>query len=72
MDSSVIAMMIGVSTFLGAIALLAFLFAVKNGHFDDSKKMMNSVHFDDEEALNDAVEKEKKREKLKEKNYRPE
>lgn len=71
MDSWVIAMMLGASLFLGAIALLAFLWAVKNGQFDDEEKFLNATKFDGEDELNDAVKRERKKEELK-KNYRPE
>ncbi len=71
MDSWVIAMMLGASVFLGAIALFGFLWAVKNGQFDDEEKFLNAAKFDGEDDLNDAVNQDKKREELK-KNYRPE
>jgi len=71
MDNWVIAMMLGASIFLGAIALTAFLWALKNGQFDDEEKFLNAVKFDSEEDLNDAVNQEVKKEKLK-KEYRPE
>ena len=71
MDSWVIAMMLGASIFLGAIALFAFLWAVKNGQFDDEEKFLNAVKFDGEEELNDSVRQEKKKEALK-KDYKPE
>ena len=72
MDSWVVGMMLGVSLFLGAIALAAFLWAIRDGQFDDEKKMMNQVLYDNEEDLNDAAEQERKKEALKKKNYRPE
>ena len=72
MDNLVVAMMLGASLFLGGIALLAFLWAVKNGQFDDEEKFLNAVKFDNEDDLNDAVEQERKRKELKKKNYRPE
>mgnify|MGYP002712404101 CR=1 FL=1 len=71
MDSWVITMMLGASIFLGAIALFAFLWAIKNGQFDDEEKFLNATKFDGEEELNDAVNLEKKKEMLK-KNYKPE
>ena len=71
MDSWVIAMMLGASIFLGAIALFAFLWAIKNGQFDDEEKFLNAAKFDNQEDLNDAVDIEKKREELK-KAYKPE
>jgi len=65
MDSWVITMMLGASIFLGAIALFAFLWAIKNGQFDDQEKFLNAAKFDNEDELNDAVNQEKKRENLK-------
>lgn len=71
MSNWVIAMMLGASIFLGAIALFAFLWAIKNGQFDDQEKFLNGAKFDGEDELNDAVQQELKKEKLK-KNYKPE
>ena len=71
MDNWVIAMMLGASIFLGAVALFAFLWAIKNGQFDDEEKFLNAAKFDGESELNDAVEIDKKREELK-KAYKPE
>jgi cbb3-type cytochrome oxidase maturation protein len=71
MDNWVIIMMLGVSIFLGAIALFAFLWAIKNGQFDDEKKFLNAAKFDGEDELNDALKQEKKKEALK-KEYKPE
>lgn len=72
MSSGILAMMLGVSIFLGAIALGAFLWAIKNGQFDDEEKFLNGAKFDNEDDLNSAYEKEKKKDKLKNKDYRPE
>ncbi len=72
MDGWVVAMMLGGSLFLGSIALTAFLWGIKNGQFDDSEKMMNHVHYDDEKELNDAAEQQRKREEQRKKEYRPE
>ncbi len=72
MDSWVIAMMLGASIFLGGIALTAFLWGIKNGQFDDSKKMMNQVQYDDEAELNDAANQQRKKESLRKENYQPE
>jgi cbb3-type cytochrome oxidase maturation protein len=71
MDSGIIAMMLGASIFLGAIALVGFLWAVKNGQFDDEEKFLNATKFDGENELNDAANQERKKEELK-KNYKPE
>ena len=57
MDSWVISMMLGASVFLGAIALFGFLWAVKNGQFDDEDKFLNATKFDGEDELNDAFKR---------------
>ena len=72
MDSWIVSMMLVASLFLGVLALLAFLWAVKNGQFDDEEKFLNATKFDNVEDLNDAIEKERKKEELKKQNYRPE
>lgn len=72
MDDIVIIMMLGASVFLGSMALLAFLWAVKNGQFDDKEKFLNATKFDNVDDLNDAARQEKKREEMKKKAYRPE
>ncbi len=71
MDSWVIAMMLGASLILGAIALFAFLWAIKSGQFDDEERFLSAAKYDGEDELNDAVNQERKKEELK-KNYRPE
>jgi len=72
MDSWVIAMMLGVSIFLGSIALVAFLWGIKSGQFDDEEKFRSQALFDGEDALNDAADLERKKEALRKKNYSPE
>lgn len=71
MDNWIIVMMLGVSIFLGAVALFAFLWAIKNGQFDDEEKFLNAAKFDGEDELNDALKQEQKKASLK-KNYKPE
>ena len=78
MSSEIVAMMLGVSLFLGGIALFAFLWGLKSGQFDDEEKFLNAAKFDNEEDLQRAVEAEKKKEELlarkraKKDQYRPE
>ena len=72
MDNWVVAMMLGASLLLGGVALVAFLWGLKNGQFDDEEKFLNAVKFDNEEDLNDAVEQERKKEELKKRVYKPE
>ncbi len=80
MSESVVILMIGVSTFLGALGLIALLWGVKTGQFDDQSKFIDATRFDNEEDLRDAVMMEEKRkarlkkrdeEKEKKKNYMP-
>ncbi len=74
MSSGIIALMIGVSTFLGAIGLAALIWGVRTGQFDDQAKFLDGARFDGEEELRDAVMMEEKRKAAKakrEKNYRP-
>ena len=72
MDNMVVAMMLGASLLLGSLALIAFLWAVKNGQFDDEEKFLNAVKYDNEDDLNDAANQERKRKELKKKAYKPE
>ena len=72
MDSWVIAMMLGASIVLGGLALIAFLWGIKSGQFDDKEKFLNQARFDSDSDLKDAVEKERKKESLKKREYRPE
>jgi len=76
MSSNIMILMLSVSTFLGAIALVALLWGLKTGQFDDQSKFIDGARYDNEEELRDAVMKEKKKKaqkekKEKEKNYRP-
>lgn len=74
MDSWVIEMMLGVSVFLGSLALLGIMWAIKTGQFDDKEKFLNQVHYDGEEELNDAAHQIEKKKAMKKKKeaYRPE
>ncbi|MCH9813654.1 MAG: cbb3-type cytochrome oxidase assembly protein CcoS [Epsilonproteobacteria bacterium] len=75
MSSGIIAIMIGVSTFLGVIGLFGLLWGLKTGQFDDEKKFLDGVRHDGEDELRDAAALDEKREKAlkkqREKNYRP-
>jgi cbb3-type cytochrome oxidase maturation protein len=73
MSSGIIAMMIGVSTFLGALGLAALLWAIKTGQFDDKSRFLEATKFDDEEALRDAagMQEKKNAAKKREKTYSP-
>ena len=67
MSAGIIAMMLGVSTLLGALGLAALLWGLRTGQFDDTSKFLDGARFDGEEELKDAVIMEEKRKKALEK-----
>jgi len=81
MSDSVMTLMLGVSTFLGALGLIALLWGLRSGQFDDQAKFLDGARFDGEEELRDAVMMERKKEEAlrkkqqekekREKDYRP-
>jgi len=78
MSEHIVILMIGVSTFLGALGLIALLWGVKTGQFDDQSKFIDAARYDGEDELRDAVmmenkkkAREKKKEEEKQKNYMP-
>ncbi len=74
MDSNIIALMIGISTFLGALGLVALLWGLRTGQFDDPKRFLDGAHHDNIEDLRDAAlmqERRKEAKRKREKNYRP-
>jgi cbb3-type cytochrome oxidase maturation protein len=78
MSDNIIILMLGISTFLGALGLWALLWGLKSGQFNDEKKFLDGVKYDSPEELQDAIlmEQRKKealaRKKEKQKNYMPE
>jgi len=74
MNDSIIILMLGVSVFLGALALFGIMWAIKSGQFDDKEKFLNQVQYDGEEELNAAAQQQSKKEAMKKKKkaYRPE
>jgi cbb3-type cytochrome oxidase maturation protein len=76
MSDSIMALMLGVSTFLGALGLIALLWGLRSGQFDDQSKFLDGARFDGEEELKDAIMMEKKKKealekKKRQKDYRP-
>ena len=75
MSSNIVALMIGVSTFLGALGLGALIWGIRTGQFDDEKKFLDATRNDGEDELKDAIELEKRKEELmkkkREKTYAP-
>lgn len=62
--SGVIAIMLGISTLLGAAALFGLLWGVKTRQFDDYSKFLDGTKFDSEDALNDAINLENRKKDL--------
>ncbi len=76
MSGSIMTMMIGISTFLGALGLAALIWGIRTGQFDDQSKFIDGARFDNEEELRDAIQMEEKKRRAKEKaekekNYMP-
>ena len=76
MSSNIMILMLSISTFLGALGILALLWGLKTGQFDDQSKFIDGARYDNEEELKDAVMMEKKQRAQKEKhnkekNYKP-
>ena len=67
MDAHTLVLMISASIFLGALGLVAFIWGLKTGQFDDQDKMMQGVLFDGEEELNDAAKQQEKQQEYHEK-----
>ncbi len=65
--NSVLVLELTVGIIVSFTLLGIFIWAAKNGQFDDSKKMMDGLLFDSQEDLQAAVEREKKVKELKEK-----
>jgi len=65
MSENIVILMIGVSTFLGALGLIALLWGVKTGQFDDQSKFIDAARFDGEEELRDAAMMQEKKEEQK-------
>ena len=67
MSENIVILMISVSTFLGALGLIALLWGVKTGQFDDQSKFIDAARFDGEEELRDAAMMQEKKEEQKKK-----
>jgi len=72
MSENIIILMIGVSTFLGALGLIALLWGVRTGQFDDQSKFIDAARYDGEEELRDAAMMQERKEEQKMKSRRNE
>ncbi len=59
MNTEILTIMLVVSVLMGLIGLIAFLWGVKSGQFDDEKRMLESVLYDSTSDLNEAILQEK-------------
>ncbi|UOR69590.1 cbb3-type cytochrome oxidase assembly protein CcoS [Helicobacter pylori] len=60
MNTEILTIMLVVSVLMGLIGLIAFLWGVKSGQFDDEKRMLESVLYDNASDLNEAILQEKR------------
>ncbi len=60
MNTEILTIMLVVSVLMGLIGLIAFLWGVKSGQFDDEKRMLESVLYDSTSDLNEAILQEKR------------
>ena len=67
MISDTLFMMLFVGLFISFTILALFIWGAKTGQFDDSRKMMDGLLFDNVDDLNDAIKKENKIKEAKEK-----
>ncbi|EJC06203.1 cytochrome oxidase maturation protein, cbb3-type [Helicobacter pylori Hp P-15] len=59
MNTEILTIMLVVSVLMGLVGLVAFLWGVKSGQFDDEKRMLESVLYDSTSDLNEAILQEK-------------
>lgn len=77
MSNSIMILMLTVSTLLGALGLVALIWGIRTGQFDDQSKFIDGARYDNEDDLKDAVMMEEKKKaslkerENKEKGYRP-
>ncbi|EKE79281.1 cbb3-type cytochrome oxidase assembly protein CcoS [Helicobacter pylori] len=62
MNTEILTIMLVVSVLMGLVGLIAFLWGVKSGQFDDEKRMLESVLYDSTSDLNEAISQEKRQE----------
>ncbi|MFB1335687.1 cbb3-type cytochrome oxidase assembly protein CcoS [Helicobacter pylori] len=62
MNTEILTIMLVVSVLMGLVGLMAFLWGVKSGQFDDEKRMLESVLYDSTSDLNEAILQEKRQE----------
>ncbi len=61
MNSGMIAIMLSVSLLIGLLGLIAFIWGLRTGQFDDEKKFTQGLLMDGVDELNDAYHNDLKR-----------
>ncbi|WP_104714024.1 cbb3-type cytochrome oxidase assembly protein CcoS [Helicobacter cetorum] len=59
MNTEILTIMLVVSVLMGLVGLIAFLWGVKSGQFDDEKHMLEGVLYDSPNDLNEAILQQK-------------
>lgn len=54
MNTGMVAIMLGVSVLIGLLGLIAFLWGLRSGQFDDEKKFTQGLLIDGVDELNEA------------------
>ena len=65
--NSVLMLELGVGILVSFTLLGIFIWAIKDGQFEDKKRIMDGLLYDSEDDLRSAVEREEKAKKLREK-----
>ncbi len=60
MNNGMIAIMLGVSLLIGLLGLIAFIWGLRSGQFDDEKKFTQGLLMDGTDELNEAYRNDKK------------
>lgn len=58
MDDNTLELMLFGSLLLGTLGVIAFIWGLRSGQFDDEKKFTHGALFDGEDELRDAIERE--------------
>jgi len=64
MDDNVVSAMLLVSIGLGALGLVAFLWGLRTGQFDDKNKFLDGALFDGEDDMNIAKKVQDRKDKI--------
>ncbi len=68
MNNEIIAVMLGVSLMMGLLGLIAFIWGLRSGQFDDKNKFTHGILMDGVDELNEAYKNINKKEKYEREN----